>query len=211
MSKSAVYMQAYTEFLTVVKDGISARQVKTVRNRYHERFFTLVSTHPLSLTSCCPLFFATTRRLRSSQTRSVTIIQLHLPGPYFFALKTLKENNLQLLGPSFTYSSRSKDRLEPQYYSPQRQSTKHPIGEKGFGLVVSPVWSWSNVCVPGSDMNNVLPGLHLNLPPLDPKSDEFTDTFRSSLLPADERQRILELSDEDAKAFIEIIDKVCSP
>ena len=60
-------------------------------------------------------------------------------------------------------------------------------------------------------MYNVLPWLHLNLPPLDPKSDEFTDTFRSSLLPVDERQSILELSDEDAKAFIEIIDKVCCP
>ena len=102
--KSAVYMYAYTEFLTVVKDGISARQVKTVRNRYHECFFTLVSTHPLSLPSCCPLFFVTTRclSLSESQFRSVTIRFSYIhQALYFLALKTLKENSLLLLWPKF--------------------------------------------------------------------------------------------------------------
>ena len=52
------------------------------------------------------------------------------------------------------------------------------------------------------------PALHY-LPPLDPKSDEFTNLFRSFLFSSDERKTILELSEEDARVFIEIIDRVC--
>ena len=53
------------------------------------------------------------------------------------------------------------------------------------------------------------PGLHY-LPPLDPKSEEFLDLFRSFLSSKDERINILALSEEDARLFIEIIDRVCS-
>ena len=56
--------------------------------------------------------------------------------------------------------------------------------------------------------NNVPPGLHF-LPPLDPKSEEFLELFRSFLSSKDERTNILELSEEDARLFIEIIDRVC--
>ena len=52
------------------------------------------------------------------------------------------------------------------------------------------------------------PGLHY-LPPLHPKSDEFVELFRSFLSSKDERTNILALSEEDAKLFIEIIDRVC--
>ncbi|KAF9648265.1 kinase-like protein [Thelephora ganbajun] len=58
--------------------------------------------------------------------------------------------------------------------------------------------------------NNVPPGLHY-LPPLDPKSEEFAELFRSFLMSKDERTNILALSDEDARLFIEIVDRVCSP
>ena len=54
------------------------------------------------------------------------------------------------------------------------------------------------------------PGLHY-LPPLDPKSEDFVVLFRSFLLSKDERTNILALSEEDAKLFIEIIDKVYLP
>ena len=53
------------------------------------------------------------------------------------------------------------------------------------------------------------PGLHY-LPPLDPKSEEFVDLFRSFLSSKDERTNILALSEEDARLFIEIIDRVRS-
>ena len=52
------------------------------------------------------------------------------------------------------------------------------------------------------------PGLHF-LPPLNPKSEKFAELFRSFLLSKDERTNILALSEEDAKLFIEIIDRVC--
>jgi hypothetical protein len=52
----------------------------------------------------------------------------------------------------------------------------------------------------------VLPGLH-TLSPLDPKSEEFLELFRS-FLSKDERATILALSREDARVFIEIIDRV---
>ena len=48
------------------------------------------------------------------------------------------------------------------------------------------------------------------LPPLDPRSEEFLELFRSFLTSKDERKTILELSEDDAKVFIEIIDRVCS-
>lgn len=54
--------------------------------------------------------------------------------------------------------------------------------------------------------NNVPPGLHY-LPPLDPKSEEFLDLFRSFLMSKDERKTILELSEGDARIFIDIIDR----
>ena len=54
------------------------------------------------------------------------------------------------------------------------------------------------------------PGLHY-LPPLDPKSEEFAALFLSFLSSKDERTNILALSEEDAKLFIEIIDKVYLP
>ncbi|KAF9781293.1 kinase-like domain-containing protein [Thelephora terrestris] len=54
--------------------------------------------------------------------------------------------------------------------------------------------------------NDVLPGLH-TLSPLDPKSEEFLELFRS-FLSKDERATILALSREDARVFIEIIDRV---
>ncbi|KAF9781244.1 hypothetical protein BJ322DRAFT_1111962 [Thelephora terrestris] len=54
--------------------------------------------------------------------------------------------------------------------------------------------------------NNVPPGLHYL--PHDPKSDGFLDLFRSFLLSKDERKAILALAEEDAKVFIEIIDRV---
>jgi hypothetical protein len=53
------------------------------------------------------------------------------------------------------------------------------------------------------------PGLHYLLP-LDPKSEEFAELFRSYLMSKDERTNILALSEEDAKLFIEIIDRVRS-
>ena len=53
------------------------------------------------------------------------------------------------------------------------------------------------------------PGLHY-LPPLDPKSPEFAEMFRSFLLSKDERTNILALSDPDARLFIEITDRVYS-
>ena len=56
--------------------------------------------------------------------------------------------------------------------------------------------------------NNVPPGLHY-LPPLDPKKEEFLELFRSFLSSKDERTNILALSEEDARFFIEIIDRVC--
>jgi len=46
------------------------------------------------------------------------------------------------------------------------------------------------------------------LPPLDPKSEEFVELFRSFLSSKDGRTDILALSDEDARFFIEIIDRV---
>ena len=51
------------------------------------------------------------------------------------------------------------------------------------------------------------PGLHY-LSPLDPKSEEFVELFRSFLSSEDERANILALSGEDARLFIEIIDGV---
>ena len=51
------------------------------------------------------------------------------------------------------------------------------------------------------------PGLHY-LPPLNPRSDEFVELFQSFLSSKDERTSILALSEEDAKLFIEIIDRV---
>ena len=51
------------------------------------------------------------------------------------------------------------------------------------------------------------PGLHYL--PLDPKAEGFLELFRSFLLSKDERTAILALSEEDAKVFIEIIDRVC--
>jgi len=53
----------------------------------------------------------------------------------------------------------------------------------------------------------VPPGLHY-LPPLNPRSDEFIELFGSFLSSKDERTNILALSEEDAKLFIEIIDRV---
>ena len=51
------------------------------------------------------------------------------------------------------------------------------------------------------------PGLHY-LPPLDPESEEFLESFRRLLLSAEDRTAILALSQEDAKGFIEVIDGV---
>ena len=56
--------------------------------------------------------------------------------------------------------------------------------------------------------NNASPELHFLLP-LDPKSAEFAELFRSFLSLKDERVNILALPEEDAKLFIEIIDRVC--
>ena len=53
------------------------------------------------------------------------------------------------------------------------------------------------------------PGLHF-LPPLDPKSEEFAELFRSLLSSKDGRKDILALSEGDAKVFIEIVDRVRS-
>ena len=68
-------------------------------------------------------------------------------------------------------------------------------------------WLSSETHEPGFS-NDVPPELHY-LPPLNPKSKEFLDLFRSLLLLKDERTTILALSEEDAKVFIEIIDRVC--
>ena len=57
--------------------------------------------------------------------------------------------------------------------------------------------------------NNVPPGLHY-LPPLDPRSEEFVELFRSFLWSKDERTNILALAEPDARLFIELIDRVCS-
>lgn len=46
--------------------------------------------------------------------------------------------------------------------------------------------------------------------PLDPKSQDFLDLFQSFMMSKDERTTILALSEEDAKIFIEVIDRVCS-
>ena len=54
------------------------------------------------------------------------------------------------------------------------------------------------------------PGLHY-LTPRNPKSEEFLGLFRSFLLSKDERASIILLSEEDARLFIEIIDKVRFP
>ena len=51
------------------------------------------------------------------------------------------------------------------------------------------------------------PGLHY-LPPLNPKSKDFAELFRSFLSSKDERTNILALSEDDARLFIEIIDRV---
>ena len=45
---------------------------------------------------------------------------------------------------------------------------------------------------------------------LDPGSEEFTKWFRSVLSSEDERANILAFSEEDARLFIEIADRVCS-
>lgn len=51
------------------------------------------------------------------------------------------------------------------------------------------------------------PGLHY-LPPLDPESSEFAELFQSFLSSKAGRSDILALSEEDAKLFVEIIDRV---
>ena len=53
------------------------------------------------------------------------------------------------------------------------------------------------------------PGLHY-LPPLDPRSEEFVELFRSFLSSKDERTNILALAEPDARLFIELIDRVRS-
>ena len=111
-------------------------------------------------------------------------------------------------GPSFTSSDQSRDRWAPciQPTTNQRHGTPNPREVRYCGFYCLNIVSRSRE--PGFS-NNVPPALHY-LPPLNPKSDEFTNLFRSFLLSNDERKTILELPEADAKVFIEVIDRVCS-
>ena len=66
----------------------------------------------------------------------------------------------------------------------------------------------SEHCEPGSPGDASLE-IHLLLI-RDPKSDDLTDLLRSFLSSSDERKAILDVPEEDAKVFLEIIDRVCS-
>ena len=111
-------------------------------------------------------------------------------------------------GPSFTGSNQSRDGWAPciRFARDRDHEAQDRREVRSYGFCCLTIVSRSREL---DFSNNVLPVFHCLLP-LDPKSDEFTYLFRWLLTSNDERKTILELSEEDAKVFIEITDGVSS-